>query len=320
MAGGEARRTPSALDSPTTRWFDTSVPRVYEWSAPVWQADVDAHGELRASALLRFLQEIATRASGDAGFDAAYYERVGGMWIVRRTTLERSSAARYGDTLAGRTWVADFRRVRSERRYDIRAGDAVVARARTDWVYVDRASGRPRRVPREIEAAFMPEMAEPLARRPLPADEPPLSAFRTMHRVEAHELDALRHVNNAAYVHYVEQSVLDACAASGWNAARQHAEGGHLRGIRYDLEYLDAALSDDVLTILTWPTAVSPTTIDWHTLVRRASTDDRPILHATSRWHWVAAASDVPLPLPGDLHDVPAANDVDVRAVGATPT
>ena len=39
------------------------------------------------SALLRFLQETATRASTDAGFDPGYYERAQRMWLVRRTML-----------------------------------------------------------------------------------------------------------------------------------------------------------------------------------------------------------------------------------------
>ena len=56
------------------------MPRVYRWSAPVWQADVDAFGELRTSTLLKFLQETATRASTDAGFAPAYYRDTGTMY------------------------------------------------------------------------------------------------------------------------------------------------------------------------------------------------------------------------------------------------
>ena len=35
------------------------VPRVFRFRAPVWQADIDAFGELRSATMLRFLQETA---------------------------------------------------------------------------------------------------------------------------------------------------------------------------------------------------------------------------------------------------------------------
>src|SRR5262245_14610909 len=111
------------------------VTREFLWTATPWQADLDAFGVLRTSSLLRLLQEAATRASSDAGFDARYYERTGTMWIIRRTTFNVVSPARYGDELAVRTWIADFRRVRSQRCYEVRAGTRLIARATTDWVF-----------------------------------------------------------------------------------------------------------------------------------------------------------------------------------------
>src|SRR5262245_47025078 len=108
-----------------------AVPRVFRLRTPVWQADLDAFAELRSSAILRFLQEAATRASSDTGFDAAYYERERTLWLVRRTILALPAPARYGDELEAITWVADFRRVRSQRDYEVRAGDRLVARAQT---------------------------------------------------------------------------------------------------------------------------------------------------------------------------------------------
>src|SRR6185369_16687087 len=130
------------------------VSRVFRFRAPVWQADVDAFGELRSATLLRYLQETATRASTDAGFYPAFYERTGTLWLIRRTTLTRLDPIRYGGELEAATWIADFRRVRSRRDYEVRVGDGLAAHATTDWVFVDRATMRPRRIPREFEAAF----------------------------------------------------------------------------------------------------------------------------------------------------------------------
>jgi acyl-CoA thioester hydrolase len=256
------------------------------WRAPVWQADLDAFGDLRTASLLRLLQEAATRASTDAGFDSAYYDRAGLMWLVRRTTLTRIAPIRYGDELTVSTWIADFRRVRSQREYEVRNADRVVARASSDWVMVDRAHGRPRRIPPEWQAAFPSAGAASGLRVPFPEREPPPSAITLRRRVELHDLDALRHVNNANYVSYLEQAGLDALGAVGWDLPVQLAAGGHLAPVTHDLEYLDAALYGEIVAITTWITAADEHGISRHTHLHRGDAQ-RPLLHASSRYEWL---------------------------------
>jgi acyl-CoA thioester hydrolase len=276
------------------------VPREFRWSTPVWQADLDPFGELRTSALLRFLQETATRASTDAGFDPGYYERTQRMWLVRRSVLALDRPVRYGQDIEARTWIADFRRVRSQREYEVRAAGRLVARAHTDWVFVDSVLGQPRRIPAEMEAVFVPEGGAPVERRPFPDGASPANAYRAERRVELHELDAFRHVNNANYVHYVEQGVLDATTAVGWPLARQIESGGRLRTTTHDLEYLNAALLGDILTITIWPTAVERNGLTLATSIGRAH-ESRPLLRAASRYQWIAVEDGTTRDLPGAL-------------------
>jgi acyl-CoA thioester hydrolase len=274
----------------------SGVSRVFQWRAPVWQADVDACGELRTSALLRLLQETATRASTDAGFDPAYYERAGTMWLVRRTALERFAPARYEDDVVVTTWIADFRRVRSRRDYELRCGDRLVARAHTDWVYCDGAN-RPRRIPAEMLDTFAPEGAVALERTPFPEEPPPPTAAVSKRRVELHELDALRHVNNANYVDWVEQATYDAVAAAGWPLAAQLAAGGRFRAVAHDLEYLDAALPDEVVTVTSWWHGVASDAVERRAWVARPAAI-RPLLRACSGYVWTTLADETASPMP----------------------
>ena len=57
-----------------------------------------------------------------------------------------------GEALLALTWVATLGGARSDRRTEIRRekDGAVLARARTTWVLVQVASGRPTRVPAEL--------------------------------------------------------------------------------------------------------------------------------------------------------------------------
>jgi acyl-CoA thioester hydrolase len=273
---------------------------VFRWRVPVWQADVDAFGEVRSSVLLRFLQETATRASTDAGFDPLFYERAGTMWLVRRTVLALLAPVRYGDEVEAVTWIADFRRVRSRRDYEIRSAARLIARAHTDWVYVDRLQSRPRRVPEEMQRVFVPDGRAPLERPPFPDATPPAWALASERRIELHELDALRHVNNANYVHYVEQAALDAATAAGWSLAEQLAAGGRFRAVTHDLEYLEAALYGEALSVVTWPDALTAETLDRRTWICRAAAP-RPVLRAASRYAWVDAESGEARTMPSAL-------------------
>jgi acyl-CoA thioesterase FadM len=94
----------------------------------------------------------------------------------------------------------------------------------------------------------------------------------------------LQHVNNAAYVHYVEQAEQDDDALSRWALPAQLAAGGRFRAREHDLEYLDAAMYGDEVTVRTWPRAVTDDTVERHALLARG---DRVLVRAISRYGWV---------------------------------
>jgi YbgC/YbaW family acyl-CoA thioester hydrolase len=133
--------------------------------------------------------------------------------------------------------------------------------------------------------AFPSAGATSASRIPCPESAPPPSALTLRRRIELHDLDALRHVNNANYVSYLEQAGLDALGAVGWDLPAQLGAGGHLAAVSHDLEYLDAALYGEVIAITTWPIAVDARGIERHTHLHRGDAR-RPLLHARSRYEW----------------------------------
>jgi YbgC/YbaW family acyl-CoA thioester hydrolase len=170
--------------------------------------------------------------------------------------------------------------------------------ARTDWVYVDAASGRPRRVPPEMEAAFAPQGGAQ-ARDELRVPAPPSGAARAAHRVRVHELDGLGHMNNAAYLDVAGQAMLDALDEAGWPLARLIASGAVPVLAEADLEYLDAARYGDTLEIVTWFTPATGA-LEAHQRLGRAG-GARPLVSATSRWRWVDPGSGAAVDPPDGL-------------------
>jgi acyl-CoA thioester hydrolase len=276
------------------------MPRIYTTSFDIHHSELDTFGELRASTYARLLQQAATEASIDAGYPEAWYDETGTFWLVRRTAIDYRSPLRPRDILHVRTWVADFRRVRSLRTYELFATDeqVPVAHAHTDWVYVHRASGRPQRIPPGMIDRFMPA-GEPLAlsREPRANGRLPDGAFVGTRTVEFRDIDALAHVNNAAYLDYVEQAALDACAAAGWPLERLGSLGGHWRSRSHDIEYLTEARYGDRLHCVTWVTAQDDAGIERRSEIRRA-VDDCVLARARSRWVWVSHGTGEPTTVP----------------------
>ena len=115
----------------------------------------DGNRHVTNLAYLQWMVDAAVRHSNATGCTRLTKE-AGATWVVRTHRIEYLSPAFAGDTLVVLTWVADFRKVRSLRRYKIiRAKDEVLlAEGETDWVFVDAATNRPRAIPKEIAAAF----------------------------------------------------------------------------------------------------------------------------------------------------------------------
>jgi acyl-CoA thioester hydrolase len=276
---------------------------VYTARIRVRHHELDQFGRVHPAVYLRWLAHTAVDASAAAGFDARWYVAAGALWLVRRSSLVVHRPAVADETLEIRTWVEDFRRVRSHRRYEVRDDDgALRLDARTDWVYVDAATGRPRRVPAEIEAAFLAGGVPAQAREPWHAPPPPPAPWRGAHRVRAYELDSLAHMNNAVYLDLAAQAVLDALADAGWPLDRLTATGTVPVLGGADLEYLEAARYGDRLDLATWFSPAGEA-LDAHQTITRAG-DARSLVQATTRWRWTdLAGTRVPLP-DGALSDL----------------
>lgn len=77
--------------------------------------------------------------------------------------------------------------------------------------------------------------------------------FLTHVRVRWHEEDALGHVNNANYLHYLEQAAIDHAAAAGFDVGTLRTMGGLFIARKHEIEFLRPAHSGDWLRVITWP-------------------------------------------------------------------
>lgn len=225
----------------------------------------------------RLLEEAATAASTEAGYPPAWYERERTAWVIRRSTVECARALAPGTELEVTTWVADFRRVRSRRRSEARIPGAaeVVLAGDTDWVYLDRERGRPKRIPDAMMEAFVPGGAGGEPRDPLDVGAPPAGAFVHAFVATADDVDALGHVNNTRSFAFLERAMAAAQGAAGWPRA--------IRAVRHDVEYLDEAHGGDALRCAIWRIGGADGGIETAAEIARAP-QGRRLTVARSRW------------------------------------
>ncbi len=135
---------------------------LFEFEHTVEQDEIDALGHVNNLAYLKWMQDAAVAHSAACGWPTKRYLEVGAGWVVRSHGIEYRSSAMRGDAIVVRTWVADFKKVTSRRRYDIvrPADDALLATAETNWVFIGFEHRVPRRIPAEVIEAFGPLPSE----------------------------------------------------------------------------------------------------------------------------------------------------------------
>jgi acyl-CoA thioester hydrolase len=79
-----------------------------------------------------------------------------------------------------------------------------------------------------------------------------IPAFEAFFRVRFHEVDALGHVNNAAYLNYLEQAAIDHASFLGIDMRRLQALGGVFLARRHEIVFLKPTFAGDLLRVITW--------------------------------------------------------------------
>jgi acyl-CoA thioester hydrolase len=115
---------------------------------------IDELGHVNNAIWVQWIQQVAVahwESVADAAHKDVYY------WVVVRHEIDYLRAAMPGDRITARTWVGEAPRgARFDRHMEFSADDGkVYVRATTQWAIIDKALGRPIRVPAEVVAPFM---------------------------------------------------------------------------------------------------------------------------------------------------------------------
>jgi|GEM_PF-598287 len=143
----------------------TRVQGLFVHALEVHSTDIDMLGHVSNVAYVKWVQDAAVAHSEAVGFGIAQYNQLGAVFVVRRHEIEYLRPAMHGDRVEVRTWVesaaaakcvraTEVVRVNSAQQGAQPQPEVMLARAKTTWGYMELATGRPRRIPDPIRAAF----------------------------------------------------------------------------------------------------------------------------------------------------------------------
>lgn len=178
--------------------------RIFHVERRVRLGDVSPRGRLRLDAFVRYLQDVAN----DDSMDGDYTDKH--AWVVRRTEVWVHGFPSYLDDVALSTWCGGLGSHWAERRTTLTSATGARIEAATLWVHVDMDTMRPKPVPpdfpplvEEATAGRRIRANLTLGRRHPDATESGVDVWPWQVRMA--DMDALGHMNNAAYWAAVEE-------------------------------------------------------------------------------------------------------------------
>lgn len=249
--------------------------KIYTWRFSVRTYELDEFSQVKLMALQNYLEEAAMQASASNGYDYGWYRRNNRVWVARTIALRYCAPVTYPAELEVRTWVSDYRRVQSNREYDMyRVSDgARVLRGRCNWVYIDSATRRPQRLPANFMSAFEPDGSLELLDVEIasPVNVQNGIAHTEQRQVQMYEIDAAGHVNNAFYVAWAEQAITNLLRNTGWTRERLAQDDVAMYPVGRIIDYIRGAVQGEALRVETRLAQVGGDRAAWQTEIRTSS-------------------------------------------------
>jgi YbgC/YbaW family acyl-CoA thioester hydrolase len=205
-------------------------------------ADCDGFGHVNNAVYASYFELALAAELERIGFAEDWGPDGAHCWVPRTLVIEYRQAATFGDVLTPELWLVEPDPLQPVFGFEItRAIGATesrqsVIRARAAWQRVTRDTGEPVPVPDTLLAA--------LARAPgslprpfsLPPDVAEARRYHWDHTVMRAEVGPGGYAHPQAVYRWIEESVFDACAQSGWTAERRLATGSLVFQTRHDTD------------------------------------------------------------------------------------
>ena len=176
---------------------------MYEFTSRVRYSEILPDGRMSLSAMLTRMQDCSVFHSESIGRGPECWLSSGFGWLIICWQVRIYGQPMFATRVTTRTWSYRFRGIEGDRNFVIEDDSGkVLAEADSRWVYFNRRTQKPTRVPSEEMEGFGQE--EPLKDFPytsrkilIPDKEPVIQAPL---QIQPMNIDTNGHVNNLAYI------------------------------------------------------------------------------------------------------------------------
>ena len=141
------------------------MPAIFELHHTVRPDEIDGQNHVNNVCYLHWMMDAAVEHSSAQGWTPERYRTAGVGWVVRSHHIDYLQSAYLGEEILVQTWIGDFKRISSLRKFRIvRPIDGtLLATAQTNFAFIDLAKKGPCRIPPEVGEAFeiVPSEREP---------------------------------------------------------------------------------------------------------------------------------------------------------------
>lgn len=132
--------------------------RIFNHQIRVSKNHIDVNGHVNNVVYVQWMQDIAYAHSKSLGYDSERLGELGSTWVIRSHFIKYHRPAVLDDEIVAYTWPSSIKKASALRKYKfVRSRDQVtVASGESDWVYIERDTGRPKLIDDEMAAAFEP--------------------------------------------------------------------------------------------------------------------------------------------------------------------
>lgn len=174
---------------------------MYSFRSRVRYSEVGRDKKLSLNSLINYFQDCSTFHSQDIGLGIHRLEQEGKAWLLSSWQIDVERYPDLFEEIEICTWPYDFKGFYGMRNFCLKdQSGKMLARANSLWIYMDRSSGRPVRIPEEEARAYAVEERLPMdymgRKLPMPDD----MEMKAPLKILKHQIDTNDHVNNGQYV------------------------------------------------------------------------------------------------------------------------
>lgn len=180
----------------------------YSESFTIRANEVDQHGNCTLSSIFQLFQEVAGNHALLLNFDITDLHTKGLTWVLHRMDIQILTYPKWRDKITIETWPATGDALRAYRNYRIiNENGQELGVCLSYWMMMNIKTRRPTRMPREVLETRLENREHVLevSTGKIPSLSNVDQEFRF--RVRKADLDMNRHVNNAIYVQWIEETI-----------------------------------------------------------------------------------------------------------------